>query len=479
MRNAEYGVRKGKRPVDSAIRFRLRLLSRFAPSFFGALLFLSGCQGNSTPSLANLPDGVVNISKSRSLSIGPQTALSGNTVYIVWQEHTGGQNMEVFLTRSGDGGATFEAPINVSQSLSFSGNPKIAASGAQVYVVWEEFVADRNDTDIFFRRADDQNGAFTWFPALNEPGKNLSASAPICGQPGNKIGPCPSQEAAVVAFGDNVFVAWGEATDYLISPITAGQTATQFTLINSEIQMVQSFDRGVDFSPSPSVVSGPKPSAICGANAPQTPSLNPSLAAGNGHVYIAWEDCTRPNSKVLFRRLPDPAGSFDPPLGQDPLILSGSIKGSNRPELAAEGNRVYLLWEGFPFPEEANTCPVLGGAAPNSEILLIRSDNQGATFTSADNLPQSNLSNNDCSSNNGKIAVSGNAVHVAWMDNTPGLSGLVYRRADDGGLGFSAPVLLQGSGSAANPSIAASNGTLFAAWEDATLGNLEAVFTKR
>lgn len=421
----------------------------------------------------------MNLSKSTALSIGPQIALSGNSVYVVWQEHTGGQNMEVFLSRSGDGGTTFDAPINVSQSSSFSGNPKIAVSGNLIYVVWEEFVSDRNDTDIFFREAEDQNGSFVWAPPLDAPGKNLSLSPPVCGTPGNKTGPCPSQEPAVVAFGDNVFVAWGEATDYLISPVTVGQSATQFTLLNSEILFTHSTNRGADFTPSPAVISGPKPSSICGADAPQTPSLNPTLAAADGHLYIAWEDCTRPKSKVLFRRLPDPTGSFTPPLSQDPTILSGSINGSNRPELAAEGDRVYLLWEGFPFPEESNTCPVLGGSAPNSEILLIRSLNQGATFTSTDDLPQTNLSNNACSSNDGKIAVSDGSIHVVWMDNTPGLAGLVYRKSTDNGATFSPAVNIQGSGSAANPSITASSNTLFTTWEDATLGNLEVVFTKK
>ncbi len=65
------------------------------------------------------------------------------------------------------------------------------------------------------------------------------------------------------------------------------------------------------------------------------------------------------------------------------------------------------------------------------------------------------------------------------MDSTPGLAGILVRRSADSGATFSAPSPLSEGGSTANPAIAASDGTLFAFWEDATLGHLDIVFSKK
>jgi hypothetical protein len=245
---------------------------------------LAGCQ-DAKISLPTLPAGVINISNNETISIAPATAVSGNTVYVSWTDRTDGQNLEIFLSRSTDGGATFDAPINVSQSAAASGNSKIALSGTSVYLVWEEFVQN-DDSDIFFRRADDQNGTLVWSPPLTEPGKDLSPSPRICGPSKNTA--CPSQNAAIAASGDNVFVAWGEATDYVLK--ATGQF-TDFILVNSNILMMESFDRGTTFS-GPIELSGPKNSGTPCANVPESPSINPTLAvSANGPLYVAWEDC--------------------------------------------------------------------------------------------------------------------------------------------------------------------------------------------
>lgn len=459
----------------------------FILTLIGLLLLLSGCQGENTPSPANLPDGVINVSKTSTLSIAPSTAVSGSAVYVVWQERVGGQNMEVFLSRSGDGGATFDAPINLSQSPLFSGNPRVAASGNFVYVVWEEAAsantAENNDIDIFYRRGEDQNGTFTWYPALDQPALRLSNPNHTCtnnssGTPGDD--PCPSQTPVVAVSGSNVFVVWVEATVYQFKLInTTDPPAKEFQFINSDILMVRSTDGGVVFDPTPLTLSGPKTQSTL------SPSINPTLAATAGKVYIAWEEIPQPLiSKILFRTLIDPLSlAFSPSLTDPATPLSGFIRGPNRPSLAAEGSRVYLAWEGFLpsngiCPAVQDTTPI--SAAERSEIFLIRSENEGQTFSDPNNCAQSNFSNTPQNSNGARVIASGPFVYLSWMDSTPDLSGILLRKSEDNGSTFTGPFnLVAGGGSAANPSFAAVDGTLFASWEDATLGNLEIVFTKR
>ncbi|HLG22027.1 MAG TPA: sialidase family protein [Candidatus Manganitrophaceae bacterium] len=447
-----------------------------APIIITIFLLLAACRGENNTPLPSLPAGVLNLSKSQTLSFSPAIAASGNVLYAAWTDSEGPQNMEVFLSRSGDGGASFSAPMNISQSVNFSGNPKLALSGSNLYVVWEEFIptntSENNETDIFYRRADDQNGTLVW-----DAPKNLSLSGLICGT-APKSGPCPSQGAAITAAGNNVYVAWAEATDYVISPITVGGSATKFDLINSDILMVQSFDGGVTFSPAPITLSGFKTGNSL------SPSLNPALASSGPTLYVAWEDFLQPNSKILFRRGPDPAnGVFFPDLTLPALIRSGSIKGPNRPGLAAEGAQVTLLWEGVSPADTGSGCPELDPATgqpfPHSEIFLIGSADQGFSFTDPD-VAQSNLSNTPCHSNSGRIAVSLPSVYVAWEDKTPGTRGILFKKSADGGATFGAvETLSQTAGSASNAAIASSGTSLFAVWEDSTLGNLEIFFTRR
>ena len=454
---------------------------------FGLLLLLTGCKGENNPSRPELPAGIINISKSNSLSIAPDTAASGSNVYVVWQELAGGQNMEIFLSRSADSGATFGDPINISQSTASSTNPRIAVSGNFVYVVWEEAVptdVEAQDIDIFYRRGQDENGTFTWYPPLNESGLRLSSTVQNCRDltqtPGDD--PCVSFSPAVVASGSNLFVAWSESTIYQFKvDNTLNPPSKTFQNLNSEILVVRSTDGGQQFD-QPLTVSGPK------TDATPSPSSGPTLAAAAGRIYIAWEDkplpqpTQNPQAKVLFRILADPLNStFSPPLSQPPTLLSGFIRESSRPNLAAEGDRVYLAWEGF-LPSNG-TCPAVQQdntpvTSERSEIFFIHSEDDGSHFSDPNNCAQSNFSNTVGNSNGPRLVASGPFVYLTWMDSTPGLAGILFRKSADNGNTFTAPALLvPGGGSTANPSIAASGGTLFTSWEDATLGNLEVVFT--
>ena len=76
-----------------------------------------------------------NISNNLGDSGLPQMAVSGNNVYVTW-ENNGLGNFEVFVAKSSDGGNTFASPVNISNNSAPSGAPQIATTGNNVYVVW-------------------------------------------------------------------------------------------------------------------------------------------------------------------------------------------------------------------------------------------------------------------------------------------------------------------------------------------------------
>ncbi|MFQ5781263.1 MAG: hypothetical protein ACE5HN_10840, partial [Nitrospiria bacterium] len=258
---------------------------------------------------------------------------------------------------------------------------------------------------------------------------------------------------------------WGESTRYITPPVALGQTATSFTLLNSDILMVSSADGGSNFTPVPQILSLPNTGL-----ATQSPSQNPALTIANGQLYIAWEDFPQPDTKILFRTFDINTSIFTPLLTIAGTPLSGPTQGSNRPSLAANGLNVYLLWEGFDPNAAVN---------PDSEIFFIRSTDGGTTFTNPTD-PGSNLSNTTSSSNNGKLAVSDSDIFVIWEDNPSGLIGISFRSSTNSGANFNpTETLINTGGSLGNTTISASGGNLFAFWEDALLGNFEIFFLPR
>jgi hypothetical protein len=81
-----------------------------------------------------------NLSNTPGASEEVDVASAGENVYVVWADQSRG-NSEILLAVSTDHGASFWPAVNLSNTPSQSRNPRIAASGDQVYIVWEEQVA--------------------------------------------------------------------------------------------------------------------------------------------------------------------------------------------------------------------------------------------------------------------------------------------------------------------------------------------------
>jgi hypothetical protein len=81
----------------------------------------------------------INLSNNLGISHHPAIAISGENVYVVWHDETPG-NFDILHRRSTDGGANFVEPIkNLSNNPDRSFSPAIAVSGNNVYIVWQDF----------------------------------------------------------------------------------------------------------------------------------------------------------------------------------------------------------------------------------------------------------------------------------------------------------------------------------------------------
>jgi hypothetical protein len=56
---------------------------------------------------------------------------------MIWTDDIAGNN-EIYLRRSTDSGVSFDPTVNLSSNLASSVKPQISVSGNSVYVVWQD-----------------------------------------------------------------------------------------------------------------------------------------------------------------------------------------------------------------------------------------------------------------------------------------------------------------------------------------------------
>ena len=85
------------------------------------------------------------MSNNTGFSVNPQIATSGNNnVYVTWIDNTPG-NADIFFAVSNNNGTSFGTPINISNNADGSSNQQIALSGNNVYVTWEDDTPGNGD----------------------------------------------------------------------------------------------------------------------------------------------------------------------------------------------------------------------------------------------------------------------------------------------------------------------------------------------
>ncbi|MCI0621414.1 MAG: hypothetical protein L0387_07055 [Acidobacteria bacterium] len=370
-------------------------------SFLGLAVLLQGATTQMEAAFS-VPGSLISTPQDSS---DQQVATSGANVFVVWRDNEIGAavfNPEIYFTRSIDGGKTFGSFQNISQSSGTygTGNPRIAANGSHVYLVF-------NDTGGDFLVHSDDGGA-TFLPKVNlttafglqlgssswlaAAGSNLymvwrqntggaddiflarfgNYGASFLGVQNISLSTAYSIDPKVVASGNTVYVAWSE-------PVGSA----------NDILFRRSVDGGVAFDLTLNISS----------NAGL--SRNPSLDADGMNVWLAWKDNTPGNDDIMFARSINAGGSFEPLV----LNLSSNSSGSIDPAVAGRGSNVYVTWADVPP----------GAASNQRDVYLRKSEDAGAAFDANQNLSGSTL----ILSGVPRTAVSDSVVSVYWGESIP------------------------------------------------------------
>ncbi len=287
------------------------------------------------------PDGTRNLREPVNVSRSPETFSwlprivaapnAPQTLYVIWQEiifSGGSHGGDILFSRSVDGGETFSAPINLSDSIGGDGKGRInrdiwdngsldLAAGADgtLYAAWPEY-----DGPLWFSRSTDGGATFSRPQRVAGGGNAKPARAP----------------ALAAGPGRTVHLAW-----------TIGEDDA------ADIRIVTSTDAGVSFD-EPRIVA-PSPGH----------SDAPKLAVDReGTVHLAYaESAGGPFDRhhIRYTRSTDGARSFDAPRdvstptpapNQVPKPLPGRAPtapmGAGYPALSIDSHgRTYVMWEIF------------------------------------------------------------------------------------------------------------------------------------
>jgi hypothetical protein len=258
------------------------------------------------------------LSNALERSLYPSIAVSGQNVYVVWQDYRDGPT-EIYYKSSTNDGLTWSADIKLSNTWGTSDRPSIAVSGQNIYVVWQ---------DLSF------GGNKTCYKRSTNNGINWSADTNICTVQADALDPCIS------AFGSNVSIVWSDRRH--------GGT---------EIYFKNSSNGGASWNSELRLTDDP------------AFSDRPSITVSGGNVHIVWTDTRFGNDEILYKQSTDAGINWGPD-----IRLTNSAGGSTASSVITSGNNVYVGWydgrDGNPevYFKRNPTGNLTGISTINSEI---------------------------------------------------------------------------------------------------------------
>jgi hypothetical protein len=204
--------------------------------------------------------------------------------------------------------------------------------------------------------------------------------------------------AQIGAFENNVYIVWQESV------------SKDLPEHNYDIFFIKSNDKGKTFSMPINLSNNTEFSE------------RPQIAVSENGIFIIWADeIDKNNKEIMFTKSLDNGTTFSKVIN-----LSDTLKNSNRPEISAYNENVYVVWQDT---EQNNNT--------NSSIMFKSSIDGGNTFNNSKEL----INNTDDSFP--KISSYGNYVYVVWNDENKENSGLFFVRSSNQGDNFEKAIRIE------------------------------------
>ena len=371
--------------------------------FFVAVCILGFCSmlGFTYAQVFHTP---LNLSNEIRDSREPHIAVSGKNVYVIWTGFGMGveDQDDIFFKKSSNAGGNFSDTINLSNNIGSSFNPKLAVSGTNVYVIWQDDTGNTGNTSIFFQKSSDSGTTFT--PTIN-----------LSNDSGFAIDPQLS------LFGNMIHVIWQDDTS---GP--------------DDILYKRSSDGGSSFSEIMNI-----------SKSLDTDSLDGEIYAINNMVYIVWTEGNFDQGRTsIFARASTDSGAI---FGQA-INLSENSGDAIMPRVSAFGNNEYVLW--------------MQGKFNQGEILFKKSSDNGTTFGQTIRLSNDAGNDNGTSSNPLLFVDDKYVYTVWLNNETNKANAYLRTSLDEGGTFENVKNLSQGTFGVSNPAISGNKSSIYVVWEE-------------
>ena len=233
----------------------------------------------------------IRLTNNAGVSGNPSVTVSGQFVHFVWEDETIG-NYKIYYKRSTDGGASWEADVQLTNNFAMSWRPSVSVSGSVVHVVWTD-KRDGANGEIYYKRSTD--GGVSWDTdtrLTNDPSVSSNCSVDVSGQV--------------------VHVFWNDDRDG-----------------NFEIYYKSSTDEGASWGTDIRLTNN------------SDVSNYPSVTSSGSIIHVVWEDY-RDGSEIYYKSSTDGGLNWDE---DTRLTNAGSF--SMYPSVSVSDSVVHVLWEDF------------------------------------------------------------------------------------------------------------------------------------
>jgi photosystem II stability/assembly factor-like uncharacterized protein len=268
------------------------------------------------------PPVVIGDGSTRITDWNPALAAAQNYVYIAyWSEPRANDVFEVYLTRSTNGGLSFETPQLLSlddRRASYVTGVASSADGSRVVVAYWDLrtVGGRVHSNLFTRTSNSHGAAGSWGPEV------LASDA-------DRVIDYQSPRVVLMADGRIVILYQGSGLGYPVGGLTP-----------YEVLVTMSLDGGQTYFRELSFVSAPRPTDFATAIHPDC------VVDARGVLHAAWYETTR--GRNIFYSKSDSGGLiWTPPLQvstHQPFESLNADLPRGRPGIVANGDRVEIYW---------------------------------------------------------------------------------------------------------------------------------------
>ena len=292
---------------------------------------------------ADFDPSIINLSGTPASSRHPAMAVSGSNVYVVWEDESSG-NGDIFYKRSTNGGATFGDPINLSVNYGESEVPAIAVSGNNVYVVWSDDTPGNNE--ILYKRSTDGGNSFVE-PTENLSNNDGSSELPAIAAIGNSVHVIwqdwiPQVTNLDIYHRRSVDGGVTFTSEVNLSDSTGGSRFASIALSGNTVHVAwddDSFTTGTDIAYRRSVDGGVTFSNTENLSVTAfSESIRPRIAVSGQNIHIVWQEGVP--SDIFYVRSLNGGNTFSSP----GINLSTNSRNSEVHAIAVLDSNVYVVW---------------------------------------------------------------------------------------------------------------------------------------